>query len=54
MNIRYFFVADVQKRQHITIVYFQTDEMIGDFVTKLAVGAKFRRFRIIIMNISRD
>ena len=54
MNIRYFFVADVMKRNHITIEYCPTDEMIGDFFTKPLGGAKFRRFRNIIMNISHD
>ena len=34
MNISYFFVGDVAKRQHITIHYYPTDEMIGDFFTK--------------------
>ena len=54
MNIRYFFVADVHARNHITIDYCPTDEMIGDFFTKPVGGAKFRRFRNIIMNISHD
>lgn len=54
MNIRYFFVADVQKRNEINLKYCPTDEMIGDFFTKPLGGAKFRRFRNIIMNISHD
>jgi hypothetical protein len=54
MNIRYFFVADVAKRKHITMQYCPTDEMIGDFFTKPLGGAKFRRFRNIIMNCSFD
>ena len=54
MNVRYFFVADVQKRNHITITHCPTDEMIGDFFTKPVGGAKYRRFRNIIMNISQD
>jgi len=54
MNIRYFFVADVLKRKHIIITHCPTDEMIGDFFTKPVGGAKFRRFRNIIMNISHD
>ena len=54
MNIRYFFVADVFKRGHITIEHCPTDEMIGDFFTKPVGGAKFRRFRNIIMNIDHD
>jgi hypothetical protein len=41
MNIRYFFVADVLKRNHITIEYCPTDEMIRDFFTKPLGGAKF-------------
>ena len=54
MNIRYFFVADVQERKQITMTYCPTDEMIGDFFTKPLQGAKFRRFRNIIMNIAED
>ena len=54
MNIRYFFVADVIKRSEIVIEYCPTDEMIGDFFTKPLGGAKFRRFRNIIMNIDHD
>ena len=54
MNIRYFFVADVCKRGEIVIEYCPTDEMIGDFFTKPLGGAKFRRFRNIIMNIDHD
>ena len=34
VNIRYFFVADVQKRKHLTIEYCPTDKMIGNFFTK--------------------
>lgn len=54
MNIRYFFVGDVIKRKEVILQYCPTDEMIGDFFTKPLGGAKFRRFRNIIMNISHD
>ncbi len=54
MNIRYFFVADVQERKQITTEYCPTDEMIGDIFTKPLGGSKFRRFRNIIMNIEQD
>ena len=54
MNVRYFFVADVQRRQRLTIDYCPTDEMIGDFFTKPVGEAKFCCFRNIIMNISHD
>ena len=54
MNVRYFFVADVLKRKEAVLRYCPTDEMIGDFFTKPLGGAKFRRFRNIIMNITQD
>ena len=54
MNVRYFFVADVISRRHLTVEYCPTDEMIGDFFTKPMGGAKFRRLRNIIMNINFD
>ena len=54
MNIRYFFVGDVMKRKEAILRYCPTDEMIGDFFTKPLGGAKFRRFRNIIMNINHD
>ena len=54
MNIRYFFVADCVKKGHVEIRYCPTDEMIGDFFTKPLGGAKFRRFRNIIMNCRED
>ena len=54
MNIRYFFVADCQARNQVIITYCPTGEMIGDFFTKPLGGAKFRRFRNIIMNCDVD
>ena len=54
MNIRYFFVGDCIQRGHIIVKHCPTDEMIGDFFTKPLGGAKFRRFRNIIMNCSHD
>ena len=54
MNIRYFFVADFNEQKHFTLKYCPTDDMKGDFFTKPVGGAKFRRFRNIIMNISHD
>ena len=41
MNIRYLFVADVQKHQHITIEYCPTNESIGGFFEKSVGGVKF-------------
>ena len=53
-NIIYFFIGDVQKRQHIIIEYCPTDEMIRNFFTKPVGRAKFRHFHDIIMNVSHD
>ena len=38
MNIRSFFVGDVAKRQHVTVNYCPTDELIGGFFTKPVGG----------------
>ena len=54
MTTKYFFVGDVQKRQHTTLECGQTDETISNFLTKPVGGAKFRRFCSIIMNVSHD
>ena len=34
--------------------FFSTEEMVGDFFTKLLQGAKFCKFRKIIMNLADD
>ena len=52
MNIRTLFVADMQKRQYITVDYCPTDEMILDLFTTPAGRAKLCHLRNIIMNIS--
>ena len=54
VNIRYFFVADCVKKQHIEVIYCPTDDMIADFFTKPLQGIKFRRFRNLIMNCEHD
>jgi hypothetical protein len=51
INIRYFFVADRVKRNEVSIKYCPTDDMVGDFFTKPLSGAKFRKFRRIILNL---
>jgi hypothetical protein len=51
INIRYFFVTDRVKSGEVSIDYCPTDDMIADFFTKPLQGAKFRKFRDIIMNV---
>eukprot|EP00978_Attheya_sp_CCMP212_P001665 scaffold3444_cov50-Attheya_sp.AAC.1 len=49
-NIRYFCVTDLVKRGEVILEYCPTDKMIGDYMTKPLVGAKFKFFRNQIMN----
>jgi hypothetical protein len=36
----------------VVVKYCPTDDMIGNFMTKPLVGAKFVKFRDLIMNLS--
>jgi hypothetical protein len=54
INIRYFFVSDRVKNGELSIEYCPTDEMIGDFFTKPLQGAKFRKFRQLVLNLPKD
>jgi hypothetical protein len=51
LEIRYFFVTDNVAKKHLRIEYCPTDDMIADFFTKPLQGAKFRRFRAMILNL---
>jgi hypothetical protein len=51
-HIKWFYVTDLIKRKELSVVYCHTDDMIGDFMTKPLVGAKFYKFRDLIMNLS--
>ena len=52
IHIRYFFMADVIKRENITIKHCPTGEMIADFYTKPLQGSLFRKMRNYIMSES--
>jgi hypothetical protein len=54
INIRYFYIQDRVEHNEIQVKFCPTDEMVGDFFTKPLQGAKFRKFRAIIMNINQD
>ena len=49
IDIRYFFIKDVIKRENIDIKHCPTEIMVADFFTKPLQGAAFRRLRDIIM-----
>ena len=53
INIRYFFIKDKVEKDEITIVYCPTEDMVADYFTKPLQGAQFRRFRDMIMGVSR-
>ena len=49
MIIRYFFLTVQIEKGNVAVVYCPTDEMIGDFFTEPLQGAKFQKFRGLIM-----
>ena len=50
INVRYFFITDQVLRGNAVIEYCPTDNMAGDFMTKPLQGARFTKWRNIIMN----
>ena len=51
-DIKHFYVTDWVGRDEVKIEYCSTDEMIADYQTKPVVGAKFKLFRDLVMNLS--
>jgi hypothetical protein len=51
LNIRYFFVTDQVEKGDLTIEYCPTDEMVADYMTKPLSGAKFRKFKRLLMGM---
>ena len=49
INIRYFWMKDRIRTEHITIRHCPTLQMIGDFFTKPLQGSLFRKFRDVIL-----
>ena len=49
INIRHFFVQDRIEKGELDLVFCPTNEMLADFFTKPLQGAKFRKFRDVIM-----
>ena len=48
-NIRYFFLTDQVKKGNLSIEYCPTNDMVADFWTKPLQGAKFKKFKKLIM-----
>ena len=45
-------MKDLVDREEVSIKYCPTDEMLVDYMTKPTVGAKFKKMRDLIMNLS--
>jgi hypothetical protein len=51
INVGCFFVSDRIKSGEMNVEYCPTGEMVADYFTKPLQGAKFTKFRTIIMNV---
>ena len=51
INIRYFFIKDVLKREKITVAHCPTERMIADYFTKPLQGKLFTTLRDTIMGL---
>ena len=45
-------MTDLVERKEVQIEYCPTENMIADYMTKPLVGAKFKTFRDLIMNLN--
>ena len=52
IHIRYFFIADVIKRENIKINHCRTDKMVADYYTKPLQGTLFRKMRDALMGLT--
>ena len=48
LNIRYFFIADLQAKGEVNIVYEPTDTIWGDYMTKPLQGEKKLEMRKVM------
>ena len=51
-DIRLFYITDLISRNEVEVRYSPTNDMIGDYMSKPVVEAKFLKFRDLIMNLS--
>ena len=51
-DIKLCYITDLFSRNKVEVRYCPTDEMLADYMTKPLVGAKFKLFRDLIMNLS--
>ena len=51
-DIKMFYITDLISRDEVEVRYCPTNDMIADYMSKPIVGAKFQKFRDLIMNLS--
>ena len=51
-DMKLFYITDLIERNEVQVKYCPTDDMIGDCMSKPLVGAKFKEFRDLILNLS--
>ena len=47
-----FYITDLISRDEVEVRYCPTDEMVADYMSKPIVGAKFIKFRDLVINLS--
>ena len=52
INIRYFFIKDVLKREGIELINYPTERMIAGYYTKPLQGSLFKKMRDILMGLA--
>ena len=52
IDIRYFFIKDIIKREGIELVHCPTERMIADYYTKPLQGSLFKKMRDILMGLT--
>ena len=52
INIRYFFIKDILKRENIDLVHCPTERMIAYYYTKPLQGSLFKKLRDILMGLT--
>ena len=52
IDIRFFFIKDVLKRENIELRHCPTDRMIADYFTKPLQGSLFRKMKAVIMGVT--
>ena len=53
INIRYFFITDCISKNNISVAWCPMSQMVGDFMTKPLQGATFRKFRDLVMGVTK-